>query len=309
MINGNVYSPQPAISAAQFCTPPRHCCWEAASVRRVQLCASSGWGATTASVQCTKLYYRANHCFCQGSGAFCSEESRSINRNAESADGMFERARTPHDEHDTIARVSGNDCSSSADSVVIDHRRVIGSMWPLVHHSILRKVRLQDVDDVAQEVMLRACQKFAAHTSLTEDAIGAYISGIVRYVCLEYYGRKRAVGCWPREAPPRMPEEVNDLDLWLSTRALDRDDHAVLRTPEGLASYMEEVALLRAAYAMLGAEEQEAIREWSVHEQMKAICAARGLPSPPSEAPKERTRSCRAREKLRLLVRELEQRA
>lgn len=184
--------------------------------------------------------------------------------------------------------------------------KCLKTLTPAIHKTFRRLTQPQDREDLAQEVMVRALEQSVTLAHLSEEAMGNYIWGIVHKVLCGHYGHARSVGAWPREAPARLPEGVDDLDGFLSEQEILNNPHARFDNPETNLFYARKMELVERASQFLSDEEKTDIKTWDTHMKMKAICQAKGFRAPPALLPRERTAIHRALKHLAELIAELQ---
>jgi RNA polymerase sigma-70 factor, ECF subfamily len=116
----------------------------------------------------------------------------------------------------------------------------------MVHGVLLAKVPVSDVDDLVQDVFIRALRRLS---TLRETAsFGAWLAAVARNVAHDYH--RRAV---PEEP---LPEDASDQEIHRGTSGVDQDgpSAAILEAVKSLSETYRETLILRLVEGMTGPE-------------------------------------------------------
>lgn len=116
----------------------------------------------------------------------------------------------------------------------------------MVHGVLLAKVPVGDVDDLVQDVFIRALSRVS---TLRETAsFGAWLAAIARNVAHDYH--RRSV---PEEP---LTDDASDLEIQCGTSCADQDEPAIaiLETVMSLSETYRETLILRLVEGMTGPE-------------------------------------------------------
>jgi RNA polymerase sigma-70 factor, ECF subfamily len=116
----------------------------------------------------------------------------------------------------------------------------------MVHGVLLAKVRVGDVDDLVQEVFIRALRRLS---TLRETAsFGAWLAAIARNVAHDYHRRLVPEEPLPDDAPD------HDVQYGMSGGDQDRPSAAILEALMSLSETYRETLILRLVEGMTGPE-------------------------------------------------------
>jgi RNA polymerase sigma-70 factor, ECF subfamily len=164
-------------------------------------------------------------------------------------------------------------------------RRAFGQLYErharMVHGVLLAKVPVCDVDDLVQDVFLRALRRLS--TLRESGALGPWLAAIARNLANDYH--RRTV---PEEA---LPGEPTNSDLESGTTGADQSEPAtaVLEAIRSLPDAYRETLILRLVEGMTGPEiaARTGLTHGSVrvnlHRGMQQLRAKLNPPSNPSE--------------------------
>jgi len=115
----------------------------------------------------------------------------------------------------------------------------------MVHGLLLAKIPVQEVDDLTQEVFIKAMARLA---SLRErKSFGAWLAAIARNLAMDYYRRAVPEEEWAEDFQERDPASVRD--------GLDQDEAArALQVIRSLPETYRETLILRLVEGMTGPE-------------------------------------------------------
>ena len=116
----------------------------------------------------------------------------------------------------------------------------------MVHGLLLAKVPVSDVDDLVQDVFIRALRRLS---TLRETAgFGAWLAAIARNVAHDYHRRSL-----PEEP---LPEDASYQEIQCGTPGVDQDgpSAAILEAVMGLSETYRETLILRLVEGMTGPE-------------------------------------------------------
>ena len=116
----------------------------------------------------------------------------------------------------------------------------------MVHGVLLAKVPIGDVDDLVQDVFIRALRRLS---TLRETAsFGAWLAAVARNVAHDYH--RRSV---PEES---LPEDTSDEEIQCVTPGIDQDGPlaAILEAVMSLSETYRETLILRLVEGMTGPE-------------------------------------------------------
>lgn len=122
--------------------------------------------------------------------------------------------------------------------------RLYDKYAPTIHAILMARVPISDVDDLVQDVFLRALPRL--HTLREDDRFGAWLSAIARNYANDYHRRN------PKQLSQEVLDDVPEKNP--SDRALDAETATILAAIRSLPEAYRETLLLRFVEGMTGPE-------------------------------------------------------